>query len=119
MSQKEGGFQKHFDYTTTLRRRVLAASWNRLGEWMRLEWSKERAMDANLLLFFTSCLRICFLSFDFLVVVFHFQPPHKKRLRIRYAVVVVDLFLFNSCMQRCVLMGTHPLADYDKRIADS
>ena len=51
-------------------------------------------------------------------VVFYFVPTVKK-IRSIYVVVVVDLFLFISCMQRCVLMGAHPLADYDKRIADS
>ena len=111
-------FLNHFDYTTVIRMQVFPTSWDRRGYWMRLAWRKERATDANLLLVFTSCLRI-FLSLEFLVVVFHFKPPHMKRLRIRYVVVAVDLFLFISCMQRCVLMGTHPLADYDKRIADS
>jgi hypothetical protein len=52
-------------------------------------------------------------------VAFYFEKPTVKRIWSRYVVVVVDLFLLISCMQRCILMGTHLLADYDKRIADS
>ena len=52
-------------------------------------------------------------------IVIYFEKSNVKKIWDRYVVVVVDLFLFISCMQCCVLMVTHPLADYDKRIADS